>query len=84
MQLCIGQVICGYMSLTGKRKKHSHKKNIPIVTEEFVCGFTSADPSLWSSLLVRQYEIFEVWLGTITAFGKAHIDEKFEAKKKTQ
>lgn len=44
-----------------------------------VCVFTSVDPSLW---FVRQHEIFEMWLGTITAFGKAHSDEKFEAKKK--
>ena len=63
------------------KKSHSHKKNSLMLIKEMF-GFTAADPNVWSLLFVRQHEIFEVWLGTITAFGNAHIDGKFESKRK--
>ncbi len=83
-----GHLWAKHILLSGPTFLKTQDKKVPFSQERnsrghygIVCVFTAADPSLWSLQFLRLHEVFEVWLGTITAFGKAHIDEMFEARK---
>lgn len=76
------QVIFALSSLFFCTKSLHDKKNYN-PQEENCIVIEKISVVLPTFLFVRHHEVCEVYLGSITAFGKAHIPENSEAKRKT-
>lgn len=76
------QVIFALSSLFFLHKKPAWQKNYNPQEENYIV-IEKISVVLATFLFVRHHEVCEVYLGSITAFGKAHIAEKSEAKRKT-